>query len=186
MKKLLEKMLADSLNTVRNEFLERINEYQENNSVLGNENLKNISERDEKFPIIEYPKKNFQSQTPCLKNSGEVENNFKKSDFQKQFVPKSEKPICSDNKIGMLNAYNKNKRLNIMILGAVFGLVFCLLMLTFYKGDLPGEVVGIISTVAGIFGSCLKDAYSFEFGSSRGSKDKDDKITSTLLEKLKI
>ena len=27
-----------------------------------------------------------------------------------------------------------------------------------------------------IFGSCLKDAYSFEFGSSRGSKEKDNQI----------
>ena len=91
-----------------------------------------------------------------------------------------------EHRISMLNAYNKNRRLNIMILGAVFGLVFCLLMLTFYKGDLPGEVVGIISTVSGIFGSCLKDAYSFEFGSSRGSKEKDDKITSTLLKNLRM
>jgi hypothetical protein len=39
--------------------------------------------------------------------------------------------------------------------------------------------------VAGIFGARLKDAYGFEFGSSRGSKDKDDKISSTILERMK-
>ncbi|MDR2268486.1 MAG: hypothetical protein LBD81_03510 [Holosporaceae bacterium] len=86
--------------------------------------------------------------------------------------------------LSMMNASNRNKRLNIMIIGAALGLVFCLLTLTSYSGDLPGEVVGIISTVSGIFGACLKDAYSFEFGSSRGSKDKDDKISSAILEKL--
>jgi hypothetical protein len=84
----------------------------------------------------------------------------------------------------MINAYNRNRRLNIMVIGAAVGLLFCLLALASYKGDLPGEVVGIISTVAGIFGACLKDAYSFEFGSSRGSKDKDDKISATILERL--
>lgn len=89
------------------------------------------------------------------------------------------------NQIGVINAYNRNKRLNIMVICAAVGLVFCLLILTSYKKDLPGEVVGIISTVSGIFGACLKDAYSFEFGSSRGSKDKDDRISSTILEKIK-
>ncbi len=87
--------------------------------------------------------------------------------------------------IGVINAYSKNKRLNLMVIGAALGLVFCLMVLTTYKGDLPGEVVGIISTVSGIFGACLKDAYSFEFGSSRGSKDKDDKISNAILERLK-
>jgi hypothetical protein len=36
--------------------------------------------------------------------------------------------------------------------------------------------------IAGIFGACLKDAYTFEFGSSRGSKEKDDSIA-TLIER---
>ncbi|MDR3156051.1 MAG: hypothetical protein LBT90_03045 [Holosporaceae bacterium] len=88
------------------------------------------------------------------------------------------------NTIQTINAYGRNKRLNIMILGAAAGLIVCMLMLSLYQGELPGEVVGIISTVSGIFGSCLKDAYSFEFGSSRGSKDKDDKISSSILATL--
>jgi hypothetical protein len=60
-----------------------------------------------------------------------------------------------------------------MVIAAALGLVLCLLSLVAYQGDLPGEAVGIISTIAGIFGACLKDAYAFEFGSSRGSKNKD-------------
>jgi hypothetical protein len=89
-------------------------------------------------------------------------------------------------RLNIINACGRNKRLNIMVVGAALGLICCLLMLTFYKGDLPGEVVGIISTIAGIFGACLKDAYSFEFGSSRGSKDKDEKLSTAILEKIRF
>lgn len=89
------------------------------------------------------------------------------------------------NHIGVINAYSKNKRLTLMVIGAAIGLAFCLIILTTYKGDLPGEVVGIISTVAGMFGACLKDAYSFEFGSSRGSKEKDDRLARAIMESIK-
>ena len=66
-----------------------------------------------------------------------------------------------------------NKRADIMVVAAALGLLSCLVSLALFRSKLPGEAVGIISTIAGIFGSCLKDAYSFEFGSSRGSKVKD-------------
>ena len=46
-------------------------------------------------------------------------------------------------------------------------------ILAFFGDSLSGEGVGIISTISGIFGSCLKDAFGFEFGSSRGSREKD-------------
>ncbi|MDR2412240.1 MAG: hypothetical protein LBD66_01350 [Holosporales bacterium] len=78
-------------------------------------------------------------------------------------------------------AGKKNLRGDIMVLAAALGLVFCLSVLVFFKDTLPGEAVGIISTIAGIFGSCLKDAYGFEFGSSRGSRDKDDRTTAVLV-----
>lgn len=71
-----------------------------------------------------------------------------------------------------------NTRADIMVIGAVLGLISCLLVLILFRKDIPGEVVGIISTIAGIFGACLKDAFSFEFGSSRGSKDKDAVLAS--------
>lgn len=82
--------------------------------------------------------------------------------------------------ISLVNAYGRNKRLGVMVISAVLGLLICLLILAFAKQS--GEVVGIISTVAGIFGACLKDAYSFEFGSSRGSREKDERISATLKE----
>ena len=165
---------------------------------------------NDEFPIVAYPdpRKKYSEEIsePMEGDTLNDENNFSDSSEtysedinminknlrripklqNRHFFVNHESFSDGEHRISMLNAYNKNRRLNIMILGAVFGLVFCLLMLTFYKGDLPGEVVGIISTVSGIFGSCLKDAYSFEFGSSRGSKEKDDKITSTLLKRLKV
>lgn len=67
----------------------------------------------------------------------------------------------------------KNDRANWMIIGDVVGLVVCLLVLTFMP-DLPGEVRGIISTIAGFFGLGLRDAHQFEFGSSRGSEAKTE------------
>jgi hypothetical protein len=67
----------------------------------------------------------------------------------------------------------KNDRANAMIIGDVVGLVACLLVLTLVP-DLPGEVRGIIGTIAGFFGLGLRDAHQFEFGSSRGSQEKTD------------
>ncbi len=73
-----------------------------------------------------------------------------------------------------------NLRADIMVVAAAMGLAGCLCCLVFYESSLPGEAVGIISTVAGIFGACLKDAYAFEFGSSRGSKNKDAQVATML------
>ncbi|MDR0942601.1 MAG: hypothetical protein LBM19_03250 [Holosporales bacterium] len=82
--------------------------------------------------------------------------------------------------IAIINAGKRNKRADVMVVSAAVGLIFCLVSIYLYRKELPGEVVGIISTIAGIFGSCLKDAYNFEFGSSRGSKEKDQTVASML------
>ncbi|WP_010297199.1 hypothetical protein [Candidatus Odyssella thessalonicensis] len=75
--------------------------------------------------------------------------------------------------MAFIKAGKSNLRADIMVISAAGGLISCLVSLAYYSDFLPGEAVGIISTVAGIFGSCLKDAYAFEFGSSRESKMKD-------------
>lgn len=85
--------------------------------------------------------------------------------------------------IALAHAGRSNLRADIMVLSAAFGLITCLLTITLYRTSLPGEAVGIISTIAGIFGACLKDAYAFEFGSSRGSKLKDGKLSAMFLSK---
>jgi hypothetical protein len=78
---------------------------------------------------------------------------------------------------GGLNTRRADPRGGIAAAGPI--LVACLGTLIFLRQDLPGEAVGIISTIAGIAGACLKDAFQFEFGSSRGSKEKDG-VLSTL------
>jgi hypothetical protein len=85
--------------------------------------------------------------------------------------------------IALAQAGRSNLRADIMVISAALGLVSCLITITLYRLSLPGEAVGIISTIAGIFGSCLKDAYTFEFGSSRGSKLKDSKLASLMTER---
>ena len=74
-------------------------------------------------------------------------------------------------------AGGENRRQDVMIAMVAIGLIACLVVLVFFRKDIPGEAVGIISTIAGIFGACLKDAFAFEFGSSRGSKEKDSVLS---------
>jgi len=82
--------------------------------------------------------------------------------------------------VALVRAGRVNIRADIMVISAAMGLILCLCSLAYYSHNLPGEAVGIISTIAGIFGSCLKDAYGFEFGSSRGSKEKDSTVAALL------
>lgn len=82
--------------------------------------------------------------------------------------------------VALVQAGRSNRRADIMVMSAATGMCLCLGALCSYGDRLPGEAVGIISTIAGIFGSCLKDAYTFEFGSSRGSKDKDFTVASII------
>lgn len=70
-----------------------------------------------------------------------------------------------------------NRRADVMVALDVLGLIACLLVLVLYRERLPGEVVGLLSAISGIFGACLRDAHQFEFGSSRSSQVKDATIS---------
>lgn len=72
---------------------------------------------------------------------------------------------------------HRNVRADLMVLLDVVGLITCLVVLCFWRDQIPGEVVGLISTIAATFGLCLRDAHQFEFGSSRTSKEKDQTIS---------
>lgn len=71
----------------------------------------------------------------------------------------------------------RNMRADIMVGVDAIGLIVCLVVLAVYRQQLSGEVIALISTIASIFGLCLRDAHQFEFGSSRGSRDKDELIS---------
>jgi len=41
---------------------------------------------------------------------------------------------------------------------------------------------GVLMTIVGVLIACMKDVYAFFFGSSKGSKDKDDALTKIVTE----
>jgi len=67
----------------------------------------------------------------------------------------------------------RNQRADLMVLLDVIGLVACLVVLALFRKEVPSEVVVLLSSIASVFGLCLRDAHQFEFGSSRGSREKD-------------
>ena len=187
MREIFEKIIKDSVESIAEGVLNEFTSHKKHDTTIrGNE----IHYNDDKSIIREEinvrdEKKRTQNHIQnCIIDGAKIE---KEHPLTNEFTRHYKPILGNDNsdEIGVINAQSRNKRLNIMIACAAAGLVLCVMILASYKGSLPGEVVGIISTVSGIFGSCLKDAYSFEFGSSRGSKDKDDKISAAIIEKFK-
>lgn len=78
--------------------------------------------------------------------------------------------------VALAQAGKRNLRADLMVLLDALGLVACLVVLVLYGDDMPGEAVGLVSTIASFFGLSLRDAHQFEFGSSRGSRNKDDRF----------
>jgi len=66
----------------------------------------------------------------------------------------------------------RNVRADVMVALVLVGLGGILLMLWFGNFTQGGSVEGFILTAGGVFLGCFKDAFQFEFGSSRGSADK--------------
>jgi len=96
--------------------------------------------------------------------------NFQKQalNIQQEYV----KHICQDRiharKRDMLfMKKGGNHRADRMIYIACFGLFSCVVILWICRQALSVELVSIISAIIGVFGSCLKDAYVFEFGSGK-------------------
>lgn len=83
----------------------------------------------------------------------------------------------------LAQAGRRNVRADVMVAVDAIGLIVCLLVLALYADQLRGEAIALISTVASIFGLCLRDAHQFEFGSSRGSADKSADMR-TMLEQI--
>lgn len=75
--------------------------------------------------------------------------------------------------VALAQAGRRNARADVMVVMDVVGLVSCLVVLALFRQSIPPEVATLLSTIAGIFGLCLRDAHQFEFGSSRGSADKN-------------
>jgi hypothetical protein len=68
-----------------------------------------------------------------------------------------------------------NWRADFLALIAIIGLVLCVWFIA-RDTAMPERAVNAIMFIAGILAAAVKDVYAFEFGSSRGSKEKDDTI----------
>lgn len=74
-----------------------------------------------------------------------------------------------------------NIRANIMLFGAFAMLVVIMIGALLYRASIPDTVMAMMSMIAGGLMNNLTQAYNFEFGSSRGSSEKSNTI-STLAE----
>ena len=97
------------------------------------------------------------------------------ADLEKAYL--ADRQNARERDVKLAEAGKTNVRANWMVLMDVVGLIACMGVLIVFRQDMPGEVVGLLSTLIGIFGICLRDAHQFEFGSSRGSKEKDASLS---------
>ena len=74
-----------------------------------------------------------------------------------------------------LQRSGNNWRADFLALIAIVGLVLCVWFIA-RDTEMPERAVNAIMFVAGILAAAVRDVYAFEFGSSRGSKEKDDII----------
>jgi hypothetical protein len=78
-----------------------------------------------------------------------------------------------------VKAGHYNARADILAFLSVAGLLVCLWFVV-RDSSLPESARSAVMFVAGVFASAVRDVFSFEFGSSRGSKEKDTAITDAL------
>jgi hypothetical protein len=100
----------------------------------------------------------------------------KQAEFEQMYLVDRQDARARDIEIAKLG--RRNVRADLMVLLDVVGLIACLVVLCFFREKIPGEAIGLISTIAATFGLCLRDAHQFEFGSSRSSQAKDATISS--------
>jgi hypothetical protein len=93
------------------------------------------------------------------------------SDLESMYLADRQDARARD--VALHQAGYQNRRADLMVIADVIGLIACLVVLALFKKDIPGEVVALLTTIASLFGLCLRDAHQFEFGSSRGSREKD-------------
>lgn len=68
----------------------------------------------------------------------------------------------------------RNVRADILLITAVIGLVTCIVVAALGKLAADSAAMGMVISVAGVLAGCFKDAFGFEFGSSRSSERKTD------------
>lgn len=77
--------------------------------------------------------------------------------------------------VALAQAGRYNWRADVLAVLSVGGLVVCMWFIA-KDSSMPERAVNAIMFVAGVLAAAVRDVYSFEFGSSRGSKEKDEII----------
>lgn len=86
--------------------------------------------------------------------------------------------------IALAQSGQRNRRADVLAFLAVGALVFCV-WLVGTQLQLPQAAREAIMFIAGVFAAAVRDVYSFEFGSSRGSKEKGDQQAEIMTELAK-
>ena len=74
--------------------------------------------------------------------------------------------------VAFVQAGRWNIRADLLALMSVTGLIVCVWFVA-RDSSLPERAVNAIMFVAGTLAACVRDVFAFEFGSSRGSREKD-------------
>lgn len=77
--------------------------------------------------------------------------------------------------VAMIEAGRNNTRADVLAYGALAGVMALILVVIFVK---PADawVQGMVGTIVGFLTKAALDVYNFEFGSSRGSKNKEAQL----------
>lgn len=116
----------------------------------------------------------------AIEASAELQQQFRlavlaaDTDLEKAYLADRQSARARD--VELHKAGYLNRRADVMVLMDVVGLIACLAALVFMRADMGEAAVTLISTLASYFGLCLRDAHQFEFGSSRGSREKDQML----------
>jgi hypothetical protein len=102
------------------------------------------------------------------------------ADLEKAYL--ADRKSARDRDIEMIRAGKHNWRADILAFLSISGLVICV---WFVARDtaMPERAVNAIMFVAGVLASAVRDVFAFEFGSSRGSKEKDEMMKHMTISK---
>lgn len=73
-----------------------------------------------------------------------------------------------------------NSRANVMLSGNFCCIIVIVIGIVWYRESMPDGIAAILGGLIGNLATMLTQAFNFEFGSSRGSSEKTDQLTSML------
>lgn len=97
------------------------------------------------------------------------------ADLEKAYLTDRQSARARD--VELHKAGYRNTRADVMLILAFLSLVTILFLVYFGRLDMPGEVVAILNMSCGALLKMIGDAFAFEYGSSRSSREKDQLLS---------